>query len=218
MSSRAFAVLVLVLVLAGLLTPAATLAQERRWEISPEGGYLFGGAVISDRDPDGKKIHGDVRNAGVYGLRAAFLPTHRVGLELQASRTDARLELRQRSTLLVAPFRTDYLIASGFYRIEVADSLPYVSIGAGAGRLEPGHGRDVTKFTGALGAGVEKFLVSSFGFRVDGRVYATRTAGSAILPCTTFDASQDGTLTPRPCTRRNWLVNADVTAGIVIAF
>jgi hypothetical protein len=214
MRPRAFAVLLL----AGLLTPAAALSQERKWEISPEGGYLFGGAVISDRDLDGKKIHGNVQNAGAYGARAAFLPTSRVGLELQAVRTDARLELRQRSTLLVVPFRTDYLIASGFYRFEVAESLPYVSLGAGAGRLEPGHGRDVTKFTGALGAGVEKFLFPAFGFRVDGRVYATRTAGSTLLPCATFDASQDGTLTPRPCTRRNWLVNADVTAGVVIAF
>jgi hypothetical protein len=201
-----------------LLRPAGVMAQERKWEISPEGGYLYGGAIISDRDPDGKKIHGDARNAGIYGLRATFLPTPRIGLELQAARTDARLELRQRSTLLVVPFRTDYLIASGLYRFEVADSLPYVSLGVGAGRLEPGHGRDVTKFTGAIGAGVEKFLFPAFGFRVDGRVYATRTAGSTLLPCTTFDASQDGTLTPRPCIRRNWLVNADVTAGVVIAF
>ncbi len=208
----------LLLLLAGLLAPRIAGAQERRWEVSPEAGYLFGGTLISDRDTQGHRITGGLENAGVYGARAAFLATPSLFLEVQAARTDARFDFRAGGAETLSSFRTNTLIGSAGYRFDVAGSFPYVSLGAGASRLDPELGRRTTRFTAALGAGVEKFLYPAVGFRLDGRVYAARVGGSTLgIPCE-VPASADGTIPARPCDRRNWLTNADVTAGLVFAF
>lgn len=220
MSERPLRRRVAAAVLAGaVLAARGAAAQDRRWEISPEAGYLFGGTLISDRDTLGGKITGSLENGGVYGVRAAFVAGPHWLVEVQASRTDARFDFRTHSAETLSAFRTDSLTGSAGYRFDpVAGSLPYVSLGAGAARLDPGLGRRETRFTAAVGAGVEKFLYPALGFRLDGRVYATRLGGSSLgIPCE-VPASADGTLPARPCSRRNWLANADVTAGLVFAF
>lgn len=216
--SRSKIFLFLPMTLAALLVAAGSEAQEHRWEVSPEGGYLFGGKLISDFDAvNGRKITGALENAGVYGLRAAFVARTNILLDIEAARTDARFVLQDGPTQEVSSFRTDFLIGSAGFRFEVAGSHPYLSIGAGAARFDPSTGRRETRFTAALGTGVEKFLYPSLGFRLDGRLFASRLNGATLgLPCSVPE-SPDGSAV-RPCSGRSWLWNSDVTAGLVFAF
>jgi hypothetical protein len=210
---------ILAALLLGAVVPSReAAAQDRRWEVSPEAGYLFGGTLLSERDFLGRKITGTLENAGVYGVRAAFLASPSLILEIQAARTDARFDLKTGVSEDISSFRTDILIGSAGYRFAVAGSFPYVSLGAGAARLDAGLGHRETRFTAAAGAGVEKFLVPSVGFRLDGRLFVTRLGGSSLgIPCSVPE-SADGSLPARPCRRRDWLANSDVTAGLVFAF
>jgi hypothetical protein len=207
---------------AGLLVAGIAIAQEHRWEISPEGGYLFGGSIISDHDADGKKITGGLEDAGVYGLRAAFVANPNLEFEVEAVRCNTHFSLERATSLNVSPFRVDYLIGSGAYRFKIGDSaasLGYLSLGAGAGRFEPSHGVTVTRFTGALGAGFKRFLFPGLGFRLDGRLYASPIEGANLGEgCTVANPNSPAPSPSRPCNQQSWLVNVDVTAGIVIGF
>ena len=205
------------LVLMGTLS-----AQEHRWEISPEAGYLFGGSVVSDRDEAGKKVTGSLENAGVYGLRAAYLTSPNVEVEIEAARTDARFNLTRASGVEQSSFRTDYLIGSGGYRFKVLDaedSIARVSLGAGAARLETGGVSPTTRFTAAAGAGFVRYLYPRLGFRIDGRVFASRLDGVNLgTSCAIVFPSGPPEEFPRPCKERSWLINADVTAGLAFGF
>jgi hypothetical protein len=207
------------IVILGLSAPVS--AQEHRWEISPEAGYLFGGSIVSDHDASGRKVTGGLENAGVYGLRMAYVASSDAEIELQASRTDARFSLTQSSGVEQSAFRTDYLIGSGVYRFRVGDaenSIARVSLGAGAARLETGNAPRSTRFTGAIGAGFVRYLYPRLGFRLDGRVFASRLAGLNLGSSCRIFVSGPPEDDSRPCDQRSWLINADVTAGLTFGF
>ena len=108
-------------------------------------------------------------------------------------------------------------------------AVPYVTMGVGAARLDPGPRRDIvcpaifpspcnnpttsTRFTAAIGGGLKIYANPHLGFRFDGRYYATYL-NSRDGRCDVFS---DGHAS---CSNRrtSWLGNAETSGGLVIAF
>ena len=207
-----------------------------RVEISPFFGYLFGGTSNSVTIPN--PISGDpltlkyrVADHTAYGLRLGYnLSAH---FEPEIEWTHVGTGLRSAGSYRVQEIclntdclKFDYFLGGMTYNVGNGRVRPYVSLLAGAARISPTFtledfehrvGSD-TRFSGAIGVGLKAFFSSSVGLRVDARGYATRTAGIGYGPvCTTFH-DPGAPPTTDPCGPRNWLLNADLTGGLVLAF
>ncbi len=196
-------------------------------EISPFAGYLFGGNF-----PRGTNALFDTRvdvdDHLTYGARLGWNVTSKVELEAQASRTETRF-VTPGSHVLFSPdtgkrlgdLEIDYFLGYGTFNFGHGRVVPYVTVGAGAARLDPDVCRGAakpcqnpstdTRFTASLGGGLKVFANPHVGFRFDGRYYATYLRRDDRT-CTRdrFDRC-DGN-------RYDWLSNGDVTGGLVFAF
>jgi opacity protein-like surface antigen len=214
--------------LAALLLASAVFAQNRtNVEINPFGGYLFGGKFArgstalftSDVDVD---------DHATYGGRIGFFVTRAFELELQYSRTETFFVTRDGGQLFgqghqrLGDLNLDYYL--GYMTFNFGHNrrlIPYVTLGAGAARLDPhvpGSNADSeNKFTASLGAGLKTMFNRNVGLRFDGRYYATRIRSNdddnRHDRCSFFDDCDNG-----GNRRRDWLTNGDVTGGLVIAF
>ena len=212
-----------------LLFARVSLAQIRAGtvEISPFAGYLFGGdfprgtnALFDNRV--------DVDDHLTYGARLGWNITSKVELEAQASRTETRFVTPGRHVLFspdtgkrLGDLEIDYFLGYGTFNFGHGRVVPYVTLGAGAARLDPDVCRGAprpcqnastdTRFTASLGAGLKVFANRHFGFRFDGRYYEMSLRRDNRT-CTSdrFDRC-DGN-------RYQWLSNGDVTGGLVFAF
>lgn len=222
MKVRISAFVLLVLLLAGVCP-----AQVRRGtvEISPFAGYLFGG-----RFPRGTTalfdFPVDVKDHATYGARLGYNVTSKFEVEAQFSRTETAFVNPSRqqlfgstSTQRLGDLRIDYLLAYGIYNFGHRRVVPYITVGAGAARLDPDRvvcARDLcpepqreNRFTASIGGGLKTFVTPHFGFRFDGRYYATSLPNSRRDRC---DRRFDN------CDNRDWLSNGDVTGGLIFAF
>jgi opacity protein-like surface antigen len=207
-----------------LVTALPSLAQNRPVvELNPFGGYLFGGTF--DRGSNAifdTKV--DVDDHATYGGRIGFLVTRSIEVELQYSRTETHFVTHDHGDLFgpgderLGDLDIDYYLAYGTFHFGHNPRIrPYVSIGAGAARLDPhvpnfsSHAEN--KFTASLGVGIKTMFNPHFGLRLDGRYYTTRLNNNDDNHrhdnCNDFWDN---------CSDRNWLTNGDVTGGLVIAF
>ena len=75
------------------------------------------------------------------------------------------------------------------------------------------NARSDTRFTGSLGIGVKAFVNPHFGFRFDGRGYATSLGNrdrNDRFGCN--DNFFDN------CDEKEWLTNGEISAGLLFAF
>lgn len=218
-----FRVFILVLLAVGVTAVSSAQVREGTVEISPFAGYLFGGEFARGTT-SAFDFTVDVDDDATYGLRFGYNVTENFQFEVQASRTETEFvtdndELFGPEEQGLGDLTIDYYLGYATFNFGHRRAVPYVTLGAGVARLDPdipgSSARHDTRFTGSLGVGVKAFVNPHFGFRFDGRGYATslgeRDRNRDRFGCDDdfFDCDSD---------RREWLTNGEISAGLLFAF
>ena len=203
-------------VFAGFCLSAAVLGQSApRIEISPTIGYLWGGNLW-DTDGTFQVSVGDHLD---YGLRAGWVASPHWTFEFDWTRVPTKLTVR---TPIDPPppvsLDIDYLTPRIAYNFLTGCIRPYVAGGLGGAIFDMPTGSN-GYFTTTLAVGVKAFLTPNFGARVEARGFASGVGDPPLgFACTTFVTDPDtGNVVPVSCAH-DWIINGDVTAGIVFAF
>lgn len=218
-----FRVPILFLVAAALAAAASAQVREGTVEISPFAGYLFGGEFARGTT-SAFDFRVDVDDDATYGLRLGYNITENFQIEAQASHTETGFvtdddELFGDDGEDLGDLSIDYFMGYMTFNFGHRRAVPYVTVGAGAARLDPdipgSNARRDTRFTGSLGVGLKAFVNPHFGFRFDGRGYATslgdRDRDDRFF-CDDndfFDDCDDD---------REWLTNGEISFGLLFAF
>lgn len=219
MKFRVFLVLVLA---AGVSTVALGQIREGTVEISPFAGYLFGGEFArGSTSLFDTRVEAD--DDATYGVRLGYNMTDTVEMEFQASRTKTSFVTNDNHDLFgsngpdLGDLTIDYYMGYGTFNFGHRRAVPYITIGAGVARLDPNvpntNARSDTRFTGSIGVGVKAFVNPHFGFRFDGRGYATSLGNNDRnnrFGCN--DNFFDN------CDSKEWLTNGEISAGLLFAF
>ena len=177
-------------------------------EISPFAGYLFGGSLSHSLDPN---LHLSVADRLDYGLRIGFNATPAVEPEIQWTRTETNIT----GTAIPVKLEIDYLLAGASYNFSTGAVRPYISLGLGVAMLNSAVGiSSGTGFAASLGVGVKAFFTPNFGIRIEARGYESELP-RGYFPFTCVGDS--GNVSPVPCVS-GWLLNGDVTGGLIFAF
>ena len=150
--------LALAAALVALALPGAARAQlrENTVEISPFYGYLWGGQFAHGSNSLFNQTV-DVDDHSTFGGRIGYNATENLQLELQWSRTDSHFVSHDSGDLFgsggerLGDLRIDYWMGYGTFNFGHRRLVPYVTIGAGAARLQPSAtavpANDDTRFT-----------------------------------------------------------------------
>jgi outer membrane protein with beta-barrel domain len=214
------------LALAACCISSLALAQIRTgtFEITPFGGYLFGGTF-----PNGSTAifnnDVDVKDNGTYGLLLGYNFNSKFEIELQASRTktDFVRDIPNNNGLFggstsvkVGDLDIDYYLADFVFNFGHRHWVPYFSMGAGAARLNPSVPLVPTsseyRATVTFGTGIKVFVDPHFGFRFGGNYYGTS------LPDDHNDNNCDHSHDHCHNHNSNWLNQGDVIGGLTFAF
>ncbi len=213
--------------LVALLVSSFGAAQIRTGtiEISPFAGYLFGGHFARGTTSLFDTTV-DVDDHATYGVRVGYNINSKFEVELQGSRTETAFVTHNGGDGLfggstsqkLGDLDIDYYLASMVFNFGHRRAVPYISLGAGAARLSPTV-PDTTasreyRGTATLGAGVKVFVNPHFGFRLDGRYYATSIGNNDNRD----HGNRCGSFSDNCRDRTDWLNNGDVTGGLLFAF
>lgn len=214
-----FRVSLLILLAVAASAVARAQIREGTVEISPFAGYLFGGEFARGTTSlFSTKV--DVDDKATYGLRVGYNASEKFEFEVQASRTDTKFvtnndQLFNPGQQNLGDLRIDYLLGYGTFNFGHRRAVPYITIGAGVARLDPNvpgsNTRRDTRFTGSLGIGFKAFVNRYFGFRFDGRGYATSLGNRNDRFGCRNDFFND-------CDNREWLTNGELSGGLIFAF
>ncbi|HVE65217.1 MAG TPA: outer membrane beta-barrel protein [Thermoanaerobaculia bacterium] len=221
MKSRVFA---LVLLAAGASAAATAQVREGTVEISPFAGYLFGGEfAVSSSSVFDFDVQAD--DDATFGVRFGYNLTDNFQMEFQASRTETEFvtdddELFGPDEQAFGDLTIDYFMGYGTFNFGRRRAVPYITLGAGVARLDPDipgtNARKDTRFTASLGIGVKAFVNPHFGFRFDGRGYATSLGDRDNDD--DFFCDGDDFFDDCDSDRTDWLTNGEISAGLVFAF
>ena len=216
MKVRVFLVLVFA---AGISTAALAQVRQGTVEISPFAGYLFGGE-FSRGSNDLFDFRVEADDDVTYGIRLGFNLTDNFEMEFQASRTESAF-VSDDDVLFggngnsFGDLTIDYFLGYATFNFGHGRAVPYFTIGAGVANLDPDvpgtSAQSDTRFTGSLGAGVKVFVNPHFGFRFDGRGYAT-SLGDNNNDFGCDDEFFDD------CNNNDWLTNGEISGGLIFAF
>jgi outer membrane beta-barrel protein len=216
-----FRVPLLLVFAAGVSAAALGQVREGTVEISPYAGYLFGGEFARGTTSlFDFEVQAD--DDATYGIRLGYNLTDNFEMEFQASRTDTSFvtdddELFDSNEEEFGDLTIDYYMGYGTFNFGHRRAVPYITLGAGVARLDPdvpgSRARRDTRFTGSLGIGVKAFVNPHFGFRFDGRGYATSLGdrNDDDFGCDDFFGDCDSD-------RKEWLTNGEISAGLLFAF
>jgi hypothetical protein len=131
-------------------------------EITPHVAFLAGGAVATRQ--------GDLTfdPAAALGLTLGWRVRHDGLLELVYTRQDTEIELDSRPLFDAT---LDHLHGAGVWEIETGRTRPYIGLGLGASRLDPGLGGldEEWMFSAGMYGGVKHWFRERLGLRVEGR-------------------------------------------------
>ncbi|HEX9304360.1 MAG TPA: outer membrane beta-barrel protein [Thermoanaerobaculia bacterium] len=222
MKFRVFLLMLLAVAAAGAVAQAQI--REGTVEISPFAGYLFGGEFARGTTSlfDFKV---DAEDDVTYGARIGYNVTDKFEMEFQWSRTESAFVTDNNNDQLFGGNETkfgdlniDYYMGYGTFNFGHRRAVPYITLGAGVAHLDPkvpgSTARSDTRFTGSLGIGLKAFVNPHFGFRFDGRGYATSLGNrdrNDDFGCDRFarDCNSD---------RKEWLTNGELSGGLLFAF
>jgi len=194
------------------LSALASGQSAPRVEISPTIGYLFGGNLW-ERTTEGPAL--SVGDHLDYGLRVGWLASPHWEFELDWTRVPTRLEFSP--ALPSISLDIDYVTPRVAYHFATGTLRPYVAAGLGIGFFDPADSVSKGYFTGTLAIGLKAFLTPALGARIEARGFASGVGDPPLgFPCTEF-VSGDGGVEPVSCAHE-WILNGDLTAGIVVAF
>ena len=219
-----FRVLIFALLAAGASAAASAQVREGTVEISPFAGYLFGGEFArGSTSLFGFEVEAD--DDATFGVRFGYNLTDSFEMEFQASRTETEFvteddELFDPDEQSFGDLTIDYFMGYGTFNFGRRRAVPYITIGAGVARLDPDvpgtSARKDTRFTASLGVGVKAFVNPHFGFRFDGRGYATSLGDRDDDD--DFFCDGDGFFDDCDSDRTDWLTNGEISAGLLFAF
>ena len=221
MRFRVFAIALLAAAISGAATAQV---REGTFEISPFAGYLFGGEFASGSTSlFGFEVEAD--DDATFGLRLGYNLTDSFEMEFQASRTETEFvtdddEIFDPDEESFGDLTIDYFMGYGTFNFGRRRAVPYITVGAGVARLDPDvpftNARKDTRFTASIGIGVKAFVNPHFGFRFDGRGYAT-SLGDRDDDDDDFFCDDDF-FDDCDSDRTDWLTNGEISAGLVFAF
>jgi hypothetical protein len=199
--------------LAGLALCNSALGQvDPRIEVSPTIGYMFGGDLW-DREAAGSSA--SVEDHLDYGLRAGWRASPRWTFEFDW--TDVPTRLVFSGPLPPVELDIDFLTPRITYHFATGCFRPYLAAGFGAAIFDTGSGGE-GYWAGTVAVGLKAFLTPAFGARIEARGFATGVGDAALgFPCTTFEGGVEGPVEPVSCAH-DFILSADVTAGLVFAF
>jgi hypothetical protein len=203
------------LLLAGLALCGPARGQTApRIEVSPTIGYLWGGNLWDASDGSQLSV-GDHLD---YGLRAGWVASPRWTFEFDWTRVATKLEFRLPIPQAAIPLDIDYLTPRVAYNFLTGAIRPYVAGGLGGAIFDQPTGSD-GYFTVTLATGVKAFFTPNFGARVEVRGLASGVGDPPLgFACSEFaSGGPDEPIVPISCAH-DWIINGDVTAGIVVAF
>jgi hypothetical protein len=191
--------------LALALAPSAGLAQ--RVEISPFGGFQFGGKL--------KVESGDlsVPLGGNYGILVDVTFASNGQIELIYNRQATKLEQEGSDTPLF-DMAVHNIHVGALYRFPATQVSPFVTVSGGVTRLEPSGDRDAESYgSGSFGGGIKKFITPNFGFRVQSRFWFTLVRSNDSVFCAPGVAG--GCLVGQSA---GLLEQGNLTGGLIVAF
>jgi hypothetical protein len=198
--------------LVGLGLSAPGFSQsDSRIEISPTIGYLWGGDLWH-RTTEGPDL--TVGDHLDYGLRAGWVAAPHWVFEFDWTRVPTRLEFSP--FLPSISLDIDYLTPRVAYNFCTGAIRPYVAGGLGGAIFDQPTGSDAY-FTVTFAAGVKAFLTRNLGIRIEARGLGSGVGDPPLgFPCNEFVPGSDP-LETVSCAHA-WIINGDLTAGLVFAF
>jgi len=187
------------------LAPSAGLAQ--RVEISPFGGFQFGG----DLNVDGGDLN--IPLGGNYGILVDVTFASNGQIELIYNRQATKLEQEGSGTPLF-DLAVHNVHIGALYRFPATQVSPFVTVSGGVTRLEPSGDREAASYaSGSFGGGLKKFITPNFGFRVQSRFWFTLVRSNDNAFCAPPAAG--GCLVGQ---NAGLLVQGNLTGGLIVAF
>ena len=217
--------LVLFVLMLAAAVAAGAQVREGTVEISPYAGYLFGGE-FSEGTTNLFDFDVETDDDATFGLRFGYNLTDTFEMEFQASRTETAFvtdddELFDPDDFEFGDLTIDYFMGYATFNFGRRRAVPYVTIGAGVARLDPDvpgtNTESDTRFTGSLGLGVKAFINPHFGFRFDGRGYAT-SLGDRDDDDDDFFCDDDDFFDDCDSDDVDWLTNGEISFGLLFAF
>lgn len=161
----------------------AAFGQERHWEITPFGGFQFGGdfdSIETDEDFD-------LDESAAYGFMVDVELDAASQIEVYFSRQETELEAEGGDFAGSSLFDVDvnYLHVGGTLVWDYGVWEPFVVGTMGLTHFDPDFsGSDTeTRFSMALGGGVKVMPTESIGFRFEGRGFATFVDSDTSVFC-----------------------------------
>ncbi|MGH9321927.1 MAG: hypothetical protein ACRD21_27295 [Vicinamibacteria bacterium] len=194
-----------------LFLAGSASAQGRRVEISPFGGYQFGGSSLSrigqlEFEPDVS-----------YGVMLDVRVRPDATIQFVYDRHDTILDFRDNDPFLPRQLRVD--LAVEYYHlggtVEFGEDRlrPYFGLTFGATRFDPSADGFSSEWRFSMGAGlgVKTYVSPRFGIRLDGRVWPSFVSTDGGFLCSLpgsclVDISSD------------FVTQANVTGGFFVAF
>jgi hypothetical protein len=194
-----------------------------RFEITPYGGYRFGGEfqARSDDDPATPEVPDFELHEG-NALGVIFnIRTQAVNTQWEILYGHQQTEVDTLPTFVGGPrldLDVDYLQYGGSYLFDELSTrtVPFISMTAGIARFDPsGAGMDAeTYFSGSLGGGVQLRADKRVGVRLEARGFASLIDSNSALFCQTGPEANRCALSVSGTA----LYQFEARAGIVIRF
>jgi len=169
------------------LCPAYAQNSPARFELTPFGGYKFGGEFEVEDSSDSY----DFEDSASYGLILNFPHRANTRWEILYSKQSTEAEFSGVTTNdPVIDVDLQVLQIGGTYQFEGDKVIPYLAatIGATHARASSSRSESDTFWSGSMGLGVLISPHSRVGLRLEARAYGTFTNSSTDLLCETGPA------------------------------
>lgn len=203
---------VAVIAILGFIACGTTAASAQGVEITPFGGYRFGGdffELITDQPVD---LDGSVSFGVAVDIPLQRSPGFQIEGLFSHQQADLTLQPTKRSPVTLARATVDHWLGGGLQEFGGDRVRPFLTGMLGLTRYAGGGDSEI-RFTLSAGGGVKLFPTRHLGVRLDGRVYTTFVeADVGLFACSSFS----GTCIVGFHTDVVW--QAEGTAGVVFRF